>query len=156
MHIEPGAIFTALILGVLLASGMAWLAAGLYRRRMVALMRSGGAPDDARLADTLVMPGALPRPPAVLDFDANRRAGLRFLFALSGLCLLIGLTHSWLALRFVYTPGEFSLNRLLILGIVYAWPMVLAWGLARRWPWRKSSRARVSLLRNCFKSSRRR
>ncbi len=135
MHIEPGAIFTALIFGVLLASGMAWLVAGLYRRRMVALMRGGAAPDDARLAGTGVAPGSLQRAPAVLDFAGNRRAGLRFLLALSGLCLLIGLTHSWLALHFVYTPDEFSLNRLLILGLVYAWPMVLAWGLARRWAW---------------------
>lgn len=135
MHIEPGAIFTALILGVLLASGMAWLVAGLYRRRMVALMRGGAAPGDMRLTGMDASSNSSPRPPAVLDFDANRRAGLRFLFALSGLCLLIGLTHSWLALHFIYTPDEFSLNRLLVLGLVYAWPMVLAWGLARRWSW---------------------
>lgn len=135
MHIETGALLSALIFGVLLASGMAWAVAYLYRRRMVALMRGGAAPVDAQDAplETAIAPSEHAR--AHFDLAANRRAEWRFLLALSGLCLLIGLTHSWLALHFVYQAEGFSLNRLLILGAVYAWPMVLAWGMARRWSW---------------------
>lgn len=135
MRLETGALLTALVLGVLLAAGLAWGVTGLYRRRMVALMRGGAAPNDARPAQLEAAPLPPRRKPAVLDLAANRQAGLRFLLALSGLSLLIGLTQSWLALHFVYAMREFSLNRLLLLGAVYAWPMVLVWGLARRWSW---------------------
>jgi hypothetical protein len=135
VQIEPGAIFTALIAAVLLASGVAWLVAGLYRRRMVSLMRGGPSPDDARsaLRDTFSI--LAERPQVVFDAAANRRAQTRFLLALSGLSLLIGFTQSWLAIAFVYDDRAFSFNRLLVLGIVYAWPMVLGWGLVLRWSW---------------------
>jgi hypothetical protein len=135
VHIETGNLLSALIFGVLLASGVAWVVAGLYRRRMLTLMRGGAAPDDAQAAQPETA-GTPPNPPLVqFDLAANRRSEQRFLLALSGLCLIIGLTHSWLALHFVYKVDGFSLNRLLILGAVYAWPMVLAWGMARRWSW---------------------
>ena len=29
----------------------------------------------------------------------------------------------------------FTLRRVLVLGLVYAWPMVMGWGLLRRWSW---------------------
>ncbi|MEO8411097.1 MAG: hypothetical protein ABI478_11040, partial [Propionivibrio sp.] len=69
-----------------------------------------------------------------IDYATNRRATRRFMLALAGVSLLIALTQSALALLFVY-GGAISVNRLLVLGAIYAWPMVLAWGLARRWSW---------------------
>ena len=135
MHIETGALFFALAAAVLLAAATAWLVAGLYRRRMVALMRGGPAPDLVGAAAPASTAPAAPRPPGILDPAANRHAALRQLLALAGLCLAIGLTQSWLALVFVYDDTDISLNRWLVLGLVYAWPMALAWGLARRWSW---------------------
>lgn len=135
MQIETGALFFALVVAVLLAAATAWAVAGLYRRRMVALMRGGPPPDLARAAAPASLASPAPRPPGVLDETANRAAGRRLLLALAGLCLIIGLTQAWLALKFVYADPEITPNRLLVLGLVYAWPMALAWGLARRWSW---------------------
>jgi hypothetical protein len=135
MGIDAGPILFALMLGVLLAAGVAWFVAGLYQRRMVALMRAGPAPDDRHAVGEPPAVVAPPRPPPVLDAAANRRQMGRQLLAWSLLCLVIGLSHSWLALRFVYTDAGFSATRLLVLGLVYAWPMVMAWGLLRRWRW---------------------
>ena len=70
-----------------------------------------------------------------VDFSANRRAHSRLMLLIGALALLIGLTQAELALRFIYVGKDFSLNRLLVLGAVYAWPMVLGWGMARRWSW---------------------
>ena len=69
------------------------------------------------------------------DLGTNRHASVRLMLVLSGISLLIALTQSYLALFFIYQEGELSLNRVLLLGAIYAWPMVLAWGLARRWSW---------------------
>jgi hypothetical protein len=146
MPIEPGAIFSALIAAVLLAAGAAWLLAGLYRRRMVALMRGGPAPDAARAAPRDAFNLLAERPPAVLDEAVNRRAQRRFLIALTLLSLLVGFTQSWLALRFVYDDPTFSFGRWLLLGLFYAWPMVLGWGLAQRWPWRQVMLALLAYL----------
>ena len=133
--IQSGSILFALIVGILLTAVASWVVAGLYRRRMVALMRGGPAPDSAGQGP---VPIAIQEThsPASMDQAANRRASLRFLLALTGLCLLIGLTQSWLALQFVYEVDRgFSLKQTLVVGAVYAWPMVLAWGMARRWSW---------------------
>jgi len=130
-----GPIFFILIVAVLLAAGVAWLVAWLYQRRMLSLMRSGarvnadggagqGAPPDF---------GTLPSWGEGVDLQANRRANATLLLAIGGLALLIGLTQAELALRFIYTGKDFSLNRLLVLGAVYGWPMVLGWSMARRW-----------------------
>jgi hypothetical protein len=135
MGIDAGPILFALMLGVLLAAGVAWFVAGLYQRRMVTLMGAGPAPDDRHPVGEPPAVVAPPRPPPVLDAAANRRQMGRQLLAWSLLCLVIGFSHSWLALRFVYTGDGFSTTRLLVLGLVYAWPMVMAWGLLRRWPW---------------------
>lgn len=139
MTLDAGPLLFALILGVILASGVAWLVAGLYRRRMVALMRSAPAPGDTHatsaLAGSKPLPGTLARSPATLDRKANQAATRRYLFATSALCVLIGITQSALALLFVYEDSGMTLNRLLVLGLVYAWPMVMAWGLLLRWSW---------------------
>lgn len=136
--ISTGALLSALIAAVFLSGLLAWLVAALYRRRMVALMRAGPAPDAARPAADAAFSLLEQRPAVALDLAANRRASRRFLLALGGVSLLVGLTQSWLALLFVYDDPHFSLNRLLVLGLVYAWPMTLAWGLALRWSWART------------------
>jgi hypothetical protein len=132
---ESGPILTALLLGVLLAAGAAWVVAGLYRRRMVALMRGGSSPANQPVAPTSLIPPDSARVPVRPDGAANRRATRRTLAALAGLSLLMGITQSWLDLLLVYDVRPVTLNRVLVLGAVYAWPVVMAWGLLRRWSW---------------------
>ncbi len=135
MGMNTGAILTALLLGVLLTAVASWLVSGLYRRRMLALMRRAPPPDMALAAGPPVALAAAARPAAQLDAAANRRAGWRHLAVLSGLSALIGLTQSVLALLFIYGDDMLTPGRALTLGAVYAWPMALTWGLLRRWPW---------------------
>lgn len=134
MGTDAGPILFALAIGVMLSAGVAWIVSGLYRRRMLTLMRGGPAPDDTR-ASRHIEATDVGWPAPALDLGANRSAMVRQLIAIAGLSLLIGLTQSWLALLFVYPADRFSVNRLLVLGLVYAWPMVMAWGLLRRWSW---------------------
>lgn len=135
--IPSGAVFFILIAAVLLAAALAWVLAALYQRRMLALMSGGTAPESStRVIETA--PTQVARAGtwgAEADFTANRRATMRLMLSLGAISLLIALTQSWLALLFVYNDIEISLTRLLVLGAIYAWPMVLAWGLARRWSW---------------------
>ena len=136
MKIESGPIFFALMVGVLLTACASWIVAGLYRRQMLALMRGGPTPEATRIAAGHAMATTVARRvEAVLDISANRRASWRYLLALSGLSLLIGITQSVLALLFVYDEALLTLGRALTLGLVYAWPMALTWGLLRRWSW---------------------
>ena len=126
------------MLGVLLASAVAWVVAGLYRRRMLALMRGGASPSEASpspVEPTGLPQAPVPRSPMRLDGQANRRAQWRYLLAMTGLSLLMGVTQSWLNLILVYPENGITLSRVLLLGAVYAWPMVMAWGLLRRWSW---------------------
>lgn len=137
MQGHSGELLFALQLGVLFAALASWLVATAYRRRMLGLMRAGPAPDAAR--DTPATVAAVPSAPAHRRTDlpaANRRATLRAMLALAGICLLIGLTQSWLSFLFVYDDERgVTFRRVLVLGLVYAWPMVMAWGLLRRWSW---------------------
>jgi len=133
--ISSGEVFLVFAFAVLLTALASWLVSARFRRRMLALMRAGPTPDADRAVTTELTLVPLPRPAPNLDFAANGRAQVRLLAVLSGLSLLIGLVQSGLALQFVYARDEFSLHRLLVLGAVYAWPMVLAWGLVRRWSW---------------------
>lgn len=135
MSVESGPVLFALLLGVLLAAAVSWVIAGLYRRRMLELMRSDLPPDDQQAPHSHVTPAMEGRKPVAPDAAEHQRAARRQLLVLSGLSLLIGLTQSALALWFVYEDRSFSFNRLVILGLVYAWPMVMAWGLAWRWSW---------------------
>jgi hypothetical protein len=134
MVINSGAIFTALVLGVVLTGVASWMVSGLYRRRMLALMRRSPLPDPAQAVAATRVPGQA-RPAATLDFAANLRAGWRYLFTVSALSLLIGITQSVLALLFIYGSDLLTVGRALTLGVVYAWPMALTWGLVRRWSW---------------------
>lgn len=136
---NTGAILTALMLGVVLTAVASWVVSGLYRRRMLALMRRAPPPDavHAPIASPRAAHAAQPPLPlAHLDFAANQRAAWRYFVLLGVLSLLIGLTQSVLALLFVYgDPSLLSPGRALTLGAVYAWPMALTWGLLRRWSW---------------------
>lgn len=140
--IPSGAVFFILVSAVLLAAALAWVVAALYQRGMLALMRGGVPPAEALVTENprAVSPAANPGPAVAhatsrVNFDSNRHAAIRLMLVLSGISLLIALTQSCLALLFIYENDELTLNRVLLLGAIYAWPMVLAWGLARRWSW---------------------
>ncbi len=137
--LPSGAVFFILSAAVLLAAALAWVVAALYQRGMLALMRGGTAPGQAlKAAEAAAAAGVDRRPWATeVNLAANRRATTRLMLGLGAVSLLIAMTQSWLAFLFVYTDRQLSLDRLLLLGAVYAWPMVLAWGLARRWTWRR-------------------
>ncbi|MGL4317149.1 MAG: hypothetical protein ACRCTL_11135 [Pseudomonas sp.] len=134
---HTGELLFALQIGVLLAAIASWLVASAYRRRMLALMRGGPAPQDtvAHAADPPVATPAHGLRRSDLR-AAHHRASMRAMLAVAGVSLLIGLTQSWLSFLFVYDDARgFTLRRLLVLGLVYAWPMVMGWGLLRRWSW---------------------
>jgi hypothetical protein len=135
---NTGAILTALMLGVLLASAASWAIAALYRRRMLALMRQQPAPRIDALPVPLPAPAKATRRTVSPDAAAQRAAGTRQLIALAAVGLLIGLSHSVLALLFLYGDDLLSPGRALTLGLVYAWPVLLTWGLARRWSWART------------------
>jgi hypothetical protein len=134
---NTGAILTALMLGVLLTAVASWGVAALYRRRMLALMRQSPPPRSDAGAPAAVA-SAAQRRSAVPDAAAQRVAERRQLIALTGVGLLIGLSHAVLALAFLYGDGLLTPGRALTLGLVYAWPTVLSWGLARRWSWART------------------
>ncbi len=135
--LPSGAVFFILITAVVLAAALAWLVAALYQRRMLALMRGGAAPEQTAIMDAAPQAQVAQAPAwnSAVTFASNQRASTRLMLSLGGISLLIALSQAWLALLFVYNDRDFSLNRILVLGAVYAWPMVLAWGLARRWSW---------------------
>jgi hypothetical protein len=140
--IPSGAVFFILISAVLLAAALAWVVAALYQRGMLALMRGGVPPAGAMMSgnQSALNSAAQLEPLAAAetnkaDLGTNHHASIRLMLVLSGISLLIALTQSYLALLFIYENDELTLNRVLLLGAIYAWPMVLAWGLARRWSW---------------------
>ncbi|WP_439520325.1 hypothetical protein [Hydrogenophaga sp.] len=136
MAMNTGAILTALMLGVVLTALASWGVSGLYRRRMLALMGSAPPPDASQAGGLPEGSGlAPPRAPVQLHRRDSRHAQVRQLAVLTGLSLVIGLSQSVLALFFIYGDGLLSFSRALTLGLVYAWPIALTWGLMRRWPW---------------------
>lgn len=138
MPIDAGPVLFALLIGVILAAAVAWAVATLFRRRMLSLMRLQSPPSEAAAMPAIVM--ARPSLPHAAGGSAgtNRQAFIRQLIAWTTLSALIGLSHSALALFFVY-PGTISPSRWLLLGLIYAWPMVMAWGLLQRWSWLRMS-----------------
>lgn len=139
MRGHTGELLFALMLGVLLAAAVSWLVAGAYRRRLLMLMRQGGAPRDLVTTTAPLPDAACPVHVAGRSADLparHRGATGRALLAITGTCLLVGLTQSWLSFLFVYDDERgFTARRVLVLGLVYAWPMVMGWGLLRRWSW---------------------
>ena len=74
MEMNTGAILTAMMLGVLLTAIASWAVSGLYRRRMLALMRRAPPPSDAHAAVpragdiTAERPRARTAPPTTEEF----------------------------------------------------------------------------------------
>lgn len=135
---NTGAILTALMLGVLLSAAASWGVATLYRRRMLSLMRASPAPRIDAAAAPMPAPARATRRTVAPDAAVLRAAEARQWLALGAVGLLIGLSHSVLALLFLYGEGLLTPGRALTLGLVYAWPVVLTWGLARRWSWART------------------
>ncbi len=135
---NTGAILTALMLGVLLSAAASWGVATLYRRRMLSLMRASPAPRIDTAAAPMPAPARATRRTVAPDAAVLRAAEMRQWLALGAVGLLIGLSHSVLALLFLYGEGLLTPGRALTLGLVYAWPVVLTWGLARRWSWART------------------
>ena len=135
--LPSGAIFFILIAAVILAAGLAWAVAALYERRMLALMSGGSAPEPTATTGKPALVAPSTSWGAGVNLAANRKATTRLMLYLGGLSLLIAFTQTILNLLFIYPSRQFTLNRLLLLSAIYAWPMVLAWGLARRWSWRR-------------------
>lgn len=132
----PGAWLFFLMLGVVLAAAAGWCVALLYRRRLLALMRGGPAPDERAPPRAFTLTLAPRHTPPPLDPAGNRRARFRLLGVLAGLSLLVGLTQSALALHFVYEADRaLSPKQWLVVGLILAWPMLLGWGLLLRWAW---------------------
>lgn len=135
---NTGAILSALLMGVLITGAASWAVALLYRRRVLSLMRRSPEPQVSRGSAVGGMPLRDPTPPHAVvrpDAMAYRQARVRQATALVVTGLLIGLTHAVLALAFLYGDGLLTPGRALTLGLVYAWPVVLAWGLSSRWAW---------------------
>lgn len=138
MQGHTGELLFALMLGVLLAAAASWGVATAYRRRLLALMCGGPAPQDLAAAPASPAHEGTAKPAGrSADLpERHRRASGRAALVIAGLCLLIGLTQSWLSFITVYVDGRpVSLQRVGVLGVVYAWPMVMGWGLLRRWSW---------------------
>lgn len=85
-----GQMATAVMLAVLLAAGIAWVIATLYRRKMLALMR--GAPGLIAAGAVMAAGSAAPAvaaPSPTLDHAANRRAMRLLLVVLTAVCLAV-------------------------------------------------------------------
>ena len=94
MIIETGALLAALIVGILLSAAVAAWVSWLYRRRMLKLMRVGAPPREDQ-ASPKHAPGLMPQHATVLvDLWANRRARWKLLLALTGLCVVIGVSQA--------------------------------------------------------------
>ncbi len=139
MQGHTGELLFALMLGVLLAAAASWGVATAYRRRLLGLMRSGPAPQDLAAAAANAPAAASVITPTGRSADLparHHRATVRAALAIAGVCLLVGLTQSWISFLTVYgDERSLSLQRVGVLGAVYAWPMVMGWGLLRRWSW---------------------
>ena len=140
---HDGGLLLALTLGVLVAAAASWGVATAYRCRMLTLMRGGSehrdqaaapAPASESASEPASSPGVAHAGRHAALPALHRRASRRAVLALAGVCLLLGLTQSWLSFLFVYDDAP-TLRRVLVLGLVYAWPMVMGWGLLRRWSW---------------------
>lgn len=137
MEQASGAALSAIVIGVVLSAGVAALLVAAYRRRLLALMAGSASAGGHEVA--LEAPGAWPtRAPVAPDAAAQRAAERRVgaVIALTG--ALVGLSQAVLALALVYPEGGLTPARAAVLGLVYAWPTVLTWGLWRRWSWART------------------
>lgn len=137
-----GKIFFAFILSVILANLSARVVSWAYRRRMVKLMSSGAAPQDAapRAYQTQFSQSAAPLSAGwSFSLSANRTASLCLALALVIISMLIGITAASFVLNFVYTEGGFGPIKLIVIGAVYSAPIVFVLGMLWRWSWWRTS-----------------
>ena len=137
----PGQLLAVYVLATLLAAVFGAALAWRYRAALLPLMRSPGAPAAAGVDATVLLAKAttaLPswRAAAPVTPASHRAAQARVLALLLGLSLAIALTRGaiWLwQARDDATP--FSFSRLVVLALVYCWPVLPALGLMWRWSW---------------------
>ncbi len=148
-----GKLFFALIASLLLAGGAAHLVYWRYRRRVVALMSRGKPPrEDASASPTLpetIEPSVEPKAAPKISTSANRKTRRRLPAVLILLSLSIGVSVAAFQLTFVYTEGGFGPIKLMIMGMIYASPIIPALGTLWRWSWGRVLGAAVLYLLFC-------
>lgn len=144
-NLDGQLLFGLLVSLAVAAAAAAWLA-GRYRRAMLRLMT---APPPQR--DAAPPPRPAPPPaaagPARFDLDLNRRRNRRLALLLVVISALLGLSTGAFELLVVHTDPGFGLQRWLLLGVVYSWPVVPTLGLLWRWSvWRTMAAVAAYLL----------
>ena len=133
-----GKVIFVVIVAVVLAAGVGRIVAARYRGRILALMTIAAPPNDDTAQGrpaSLAIASATPDRPSTVSGMQNRRARRRLALAFGAISLAIGLSQAWFGLTFVYTEGGYGPIKLSLMGLVYAWVMVPALGLLRRWGW---------------------
>ena len=144
----PGQLLTVYVLATVLAAlGGFWLARR-YRAALLPLMR---APLEAAVGAGAMHPAeaatAVPpwREPAAITLAGHRASQARLVALLIGLSMLIALTRGALWLWLNRDDGTpFSASRLIVLAVIYAWPVLPALGLMWRWSWGRLALALVA------------
>ncbi|MBT0963668.1 hypothetical protein [Denitromonas iodatirespirans] len=141
-----GQLLSGLLLSLLIAAATAWWLAGRYRRAMLRLMTAPPPQRDAAPAPRPAPPSAATGP-AHFDLGLNRRQNRRLALLLVVISTLIGLSTGAFELLVVHTDPGFGLQRCLILGAVYSWPVIPTLGLLWRWSlWRTMAAVLAYLL----------
>jgi len=133
-----GKVIFVVIVAVVLASGAGRIVAARYRRRLLALMSMAAPPNDLAAGAepvSLAITAAPPDRRSTASTMQNRQAQRRLALAFGAISLAIGLSQAWFGLTFVYAEGGYGPIKLSLMGLVYAWVMVPALGLLRRWGW---------------------
>ncbi|MBX3686220.1 MAG: hypothetical protein KF909_08785 [Rhodocyclaceae bacterium] len=126
-----GQIVFAMLLALPLSAALGWWVAARYRKAMLALMRGGAA--HKSIAGCAPAVHARSEVNSDIDLACNRRMTRRLSQVLVAISLAIGLSLAWFELAFVYTEGGYGLRKLLVMGLLEAWPAVPALGLLWRW-----------------------
>lgn len=133
-----GKIFLVFIVSVILANLSARLVSWAYRRRILNLMSSQAAPQDAvppaHQSQFSWASAPLSTRRSFL-LSANRMASRRLALVLVGISMLIGITAASFILSFVYTEGGIGPIKLVVIGAVYSAPIVFVLGMLWRWSW---------------------
>ncbi len=138
MNNSTGKLLFIFLVALLLSLIGAWWVARRYRQAMRRSMSAALAVPLAAAAAPGPPEMATPHPePASVTVTDNRRAGLRLAGFLTGLSWLIALSSAALQLHVVMDGMAFSVPRLLTLGFVQLWPLIVCLGLLWRWSrWR--------------------
>ncbi|TVO58804.1 hypothetical protein [Denitromonas halophila] len=128
-----GQLLFGLLVSLVIAAIVAWWLAGRYRKAMLRLMSTPTPPRDTAVATSMTTVVGASAAPARFEAAINRRQNRRLAAVLAGISIVLGLSTSAFELLAVHTDPGFGLNRWLILGAVYTWPVVPALGLLWRW-----------------------